>query len=47
MNVHGIDGWRLPTLSPVNRTSFQYGFSNNDSTDFGSAEAGAGRGLAS
>ncbi|MFM8333253.1 MAG: DUF1566 domain-containing protein [Candidatus Methylumidiphilus sp.] len=31
----GYDDWRLPTVSPINGTSFQYGFSNNGSTDAG------------
>jgi len=34
-NYLGYSDWRLPTVGPVNGSSFQYGFSNNGSTDFG------------
>jgi len=37
LNVLGVTGWRLPTLSPINGTSFQYGRTNNGSTDIGTA----------
>ena len=36
----GVNDWRLPTLSPINgSTSFNENFSNNATTDFGSAGA--------
>jgi hypothetical protein len=50
LDVYGVTGWRLPTVSPVNGTDFQYDpsdFSNDGSTDFGYAETGVGWGLAS
>lgn len=31
----GVQDWRLPTVSPVNGTSFDYSFSYNGSTDRG------------
>ena len=45
--VGGVGGWRLPTVGPVNGSSFQDGFSNNGSTDYGYAKASVGRGAAS
>ena len=40
--VGGVGGWRLPKVTPVNGTSFQYRFSNNGSTDYGYAKTGVG-----
>lgn len=34
----GYDDWRLPTLGPINSSSFDDGFSNNATTDFGYAK---------
>ena len=39
--------WRLPTLKPVNGTSFNYDFTNNGTSDRGNATAGIGWGAAS
>jgi hypothetical protein len=39
LNIHGITGWRLPTLAPINGTSFDTTFSNNATTDVGYADA--------
>lgn len=39
LNVFGVTGWRLPTLSPINGTVFNSVFSNNATTDFGYADA--------
>jgi hypothetical protein len=47
LSIGGFDDWRLPTVSPVNGSSFQYGFSNNGTTDDGTARTGAGWGTAS
>lgn len=38
-NYLGYNDWRLPTLSPINGTSFQASFSNNATTDYGYADA--------
>ena len=38
----GINNWRLPTLSPVNGSSFNTGFSNNGTTDGGTGATGIG-----
>ncbi len=35
LNYHGITGWRLPTVSPVNGSSFNYSESYNGTTDVG------------
>lgn len=45
--VGGVGGWRLPTVGPVNGSSFQYEVSNNGSKDYGYAKAGVGWGSAS
>jgi hypothetical protein len=45
--VGAFDDWRLPTLKPVNGTSFNYEFSNNGTSDFGFAATGVGWGVAS
>lgn len=47
LNVSGVDGWRLPTLSPVNGIEIQYVFSSDGSTDWGHAATGIGWGKAS
>ena len=41
-NHLGFNDWRLPTLSPINGTSFQTGFSNNGTTDLGYGATGIG-----
>jgi hypothetical protein len=33
LDINGIIGWRLPTLSPINGVSFDTNFSNNATTD--------------
>ena len=33
LDIKGITGWRLPTLSPINGVSFNTSFSNNATTD--------------
>jgi hypothetical protein len=45
--VGAYDDWRLPTLGPVNGTSFDYNFTNNGSSDVGYAATGTGWGTAS
>jgi len=35
LNINGVTGWRLPDVKPVNGSTFQYGHSNNGSTDIG------------
>ncbi len=40
LDYRGYTAWRLPTVAPVNGTSFQRAFSNNGSTDFGYARTG-------
>lgn len=35
LNVHGVTGWRLPDVKPVNGTSLNDNFSADGSTDFG------------
>lgn len=42
LSFYGISGWRLPTLSPVNNSSFQPEFSNNATTDTGTGIEGIG-----
>jgi len=37
LNVNGITGWRLPTNTPVNGSSYNYTRSNDGTTDFGFA----------
>lgn len=39
LDVNGITGWRLPTTTPINGTSFNTAFSNNATTDTGTADA--------
>ena len=46
LTVGGFGNWRLPTVSPSDGT-FDYGFSNNGSTDLGTAKTGVGWGTAS
>ena len=38
----GINNWRLPTLSPVNGSTFNFDFSNNGTTDIGFGATGIG-----
>ncbi len=45
--VGAFDDWRLPTLGPVNGTSFNYNFTNNGTSDAGFAATGTGWGTAS
>jgi hypothetical protein len=45
--VGAYDDWRLPTLGPVNGTSFNYNFTNNGTSDHGFGATGAGWGTAS
>jgi len=45
--VGAYDDWRLPTLGPVNGTSFNYNFTNNGTSDVGTAATGIGWGTAS
>lgn len=46
LDVHGVTGWRLPTVGPSDG-AFDYAFSNNGSTDRGSAKTDIGWGTAS
>jgi hypothetical protein len=46
-HLYGLDGWRLPTVGPVNGSSFQLGSTNNGHTDVGVAATGTGWGTAS
>jgi hypothetical protein len=46
LTVGAFDGWRLPMVGPSNGT-FDYAFSNNGSTDGGTAKTGTGWGTAS
>ncbi|WP_158675232.1 DUF1566 domain-containing protein [Thiohalobacter thiocyanaticus] len=39
LDVNGITGWRLPTVTPIDGTSFNTLFSNNATTDKGYADA--------
>jgi len=41
-NYLGFNDWRLPTLSPINGTSFQTNLTNNGSSDFGYGATGIG-----
>lgn len=41
LNVHGTAGWRLPVARPVQGLYHRRDFSNNGSTDFGTAGPGA------
>ncbi|MEJ6000422.1 Lcl domain-containing protein [Paucibacter soli] len=45
--LYGYDNWRLPKVTPVNGSFFQYGQTNNGSTDVGVAATGRGWGKAS
>jgi hypothetical protein len=44
LTLFGGTGWRLPTLSPLNGSSFDTSFSTDGSTDLGSARTGIGWG---
>jgi hypothetical protein len=46
LTVGGYSGWRLPTVSPVNGSSFNFNFSNNGTTDAGTGATGSGWGNA-
>ena len=35
LNINGYDNWRLPTVEPVNGSTFNYSYSLNGSTDIG------------
>lgn len=35
LNINGYDNWRLPTVEPVNGSTFNYNLSYNGSTDVG------------
>lgn len=39
LNINGVTGWRLPTNTPINGTSYQIIDTNNASTDFGYADS--------
>lgn len=39
LDVNGVTGWRLPTVAPIDGASFNTGFSNNGTTDYGTADA--------
>ncbi len=41
------DGWRLPTIQPINGTSFNYNFTNDGTSDKGYGAIGVGWGTAS
>ncbi len=41
-NHLGYNDWRLPTLSPINGTSFQTNFTNNGTSDNGNGATGIG-----
>ncbi len=45
--VGAYDDWRLPTLTPVNGTAFNYNFTNNGTSDYGYGATGTGWGTAS
>jgi hypothetical protein len=45
--VGAYDDWRLPTLGPVNGTSFNYDFTNNGTSDVSFGATGTGWGTAS
>jgi hypothetical protein len=45
--VGAYDDWRLPTLTPVNGTTFNHNFTNNGASDYGTAATGVGWGTAS
>lgn len=47
LNYHGITGWRLPTLTPMDGVSFHYNSANNGSSDIGQARNGIGWGTVS
>jgi hypothetical protein len=47
LEVGAYDDWRLPTLTPVNGTTFNYNFTNNGTSDYGYGATGAGWGTAS
>ena len=47
LSVGVFDDWRLPTLGPVNGTSFNYNFTNNGTSDYGFGATGTGWGTAS
>lgn len=44
LTLFGAGGWRLPTVTPVNGSILNTDFSNNGSTDYGTATTGVGRG---
>ena len=46
-HLYGVEGWRLPKVTPVNGSSFQLGNTNNGRTDIGVAATGTGWGTAS
>lgn len=45
--IHGVDGWRLPSSFPAHGPSFDFTISNNGSTDAGTARPDIGWGTAS
>lgn len=47
LSVGAASNWRLTHALPVNGSSYDFGFSNNGSTDLGYAAPGTGWGLAS
>lgn len=46
-SLYGYSDWRLPSVAPVNGSSFQLAATNNGSTDVGVAATGLGWGKAS
>ncbi len=45
--LYGITGWRLPSIDPVNGSTYRPSFSNNGTSDIGYAKQGVGWGTAS
>ena len=39
LNINGVSGWRLPTISPINGSTFNTNSTNNATTDIGYADS--------